>query len=197
MDKYDLNLIVASNKEGIIGTDNNSIPWYIPEDLKYFREKTLNSIVIMGRKTFDSLPNGRPLNNRINIVITKQLSQFQSQIYPNVFYTDFTNIDDFMLFLETIIEKTNQNQNPKIFVIGGSEIYNLFFKYCKTIYVTLVSIKLEETETNTTKTQIMIKFPYDISFFFDKSRWNIIDKSELFYSKNNNIPYQHFMLYVL
>jgi len=63
-------LIVACTKDGIIGY-NNKIPWHIPEDLKYFRNTTLNSIVIMGRKTFESLPNGY-LKNRINIVITNK-----------------------------------------------------------------------------------------------------------------------------
>ena len=64
----EIKFIVAQSKNRVIG-NNNTIPWYVPEDLKRFRDLTLHSIVVMGRKTFESLPNG-PLKNRINIVIT-------------------------------------------------------------------------------------------------------------------------------
>ena len=67
---YDFEMVVAVDTNGCIGKAN-SIPWHLPEDLKHFKELTLNQIVIMGRRTFESLPNG-PLKNRLNIVISSQ-----------------------------------------------------------------------------------------------------------------------------
>ena len=61
--------IVAVNKKNIIGNEN-TIPWYVPEDLQYFRKTTQNHVVIMGRKTYESFPNG-PLPKRLNIVLTR------------------------------------------------------------------------------------------------------------------------------
>ena len=62
-------LIVACTPSGVIG-NNNTIPWHIPEDLTHFRKITEGHIVIMGRKTFESLPNQIPLKKRYNIVLT-------------------------------------------------------------------------------------------------------------------------------
>jgi dihydrofolate reductase len=61
-----LDLIVAMNSTGLIGI-NYTIPWRVPEDLAYFREKTMGKSIIMGRKTFASLPNQTPLPGRTNI----------------------------------------------------------------------------------------------------------------------------------
>ena len=65
-----MNLIVAVDKNWAIGK-NNKLMWSIPADMKYFRETTKGNIVIMGRKTLESFPQGQPLKNRTNIVITK------------------------------------------------------------------------------------------------------------------------------
>lgn len=63
-----LSLIVAVAENGVIGRDN-ALPWHIPEDLRYFKQATSGKTVIMGRKTFQSI--GRPLPNRVNIVVTR------------------------------------------------------------------------------------------------------------------------------
>ena len=65
-----MNLIVVVDKNWAIGK-NNKLMWSIPADMKYFRETTKGNIVIMGRKTLESFPQGQPLKNRTNIVITK------------------------------------------------------------------------------------------------------------------------------
>ena len=67
MKKFEI--IIALNEKNGIGL-NNQIPWKCPEDLKFFKEMTNNNIVIMGRKTWESLPN-KPLKNRINIVLSR------------------------------------------------------------------------------------------------------------------------------
>ena len=63
-----LSLIVAMDQQGLIG-NQNTLPWYLPADLQFFKETTIGHIVIMGRKTFESI--GRPLPNRRNIVLTR------------------------------------------------------------------------------------------------------------------------------
>ena len=82
-------LIFASDINGVIG-NNNTIPWYVPEDLSYFRKITTYGIVVMGRKTFESLPNGY-LKNRINIVITNNYKNYNN-IDNTLIFTDFDNV---------------------------------------------------------------------------------------------------------
>ncbi len=65
----EFNLIVAVDRNWAIGK-NNKLMWSIPADMKFFREKTKGNIVIMGRKTLESFPQGQPLKGRVNIVIT-------------------------------------------------------------------------------------------------------------------------------
>jgi dihydrofolate reductase len=119
-------LIVAFNKKNVIGT-NNKIPWYVPEDLKQFRKTTKHQIVVMGRKTFESLPNG-PLIDRINIVITnKTLESDNSELY-------FCNFDDSF----DLLEKLQKETDKKVFIIGGHTIYNQYFKYCTQFHITVI-----------------------------------------------------------
>jgi len=115
----DFEMLVAVDNNNAIGS-NNTIPWYIPEDLKRFQDITKNNIVVMGRKTFESLPNGK-LKNRINIVITNNITNKNTE--PHLIFTNMNNF-------HTIID--NIKNNKKVFIIGGSEIYNLFYNYCKT-----------------------------------------------------------------
>ena len=121
-----LELIVAFCNNGVIGV-NNKIPWYIPEDLMRFRDITKNGVVVMGRKTFDSLPCG-PLKNRINIVISRTPNIISNS--ETVIYTDMNNV---FSILEDFSEK-----GKKIFIIGGNDIYHLFFDYCTVFHITVV-----------------------------------------------------------
>jgi dihydrofolate reductase len=125
-------MILAITKNGIIGIDNK-IPWYIKADLQRFRELTSNHIVIMGRKTFESLPNG-PLKHRINIVITRDPAlQPKSPDYENVYYTTINKIDE-------VIEKIQYQEatSKKVFIIGGAQVYNYFISKIQKIYLTLI-----------------------------------------------------------
>jgi dihydrofolate reductase len=136
-------MILAITKNGIIGIDNK-IPWYIKADLQRFRELTSNHIVVMGRKTFESLPNG-PLKNRINIVITRDPTNQTTQ-YANVYFTTINEIDE-------LIEKI-QDQEPsskkQVFIIGGAQIYNYFLNQTQKIYVTLIDKDIDgDTYLNT------------------------------------------------
>ena len=114
-----MKIIVAIDNKNGIGL-NNKIPWYIPDDLKYFRKMTTNTLdpekknaVIMGRVTWKSLPK-KILKNRINIVLTRNKDKYKQ------FETD-------ILFFENNIESALQRCDDSIesiWIIGGSKIYN-------------------------------------------------------------------------
>jgi dihydrofolate reductase len=91
-------MIVATDAEWCIGK-SNIIPWHLPEDLKYFKELTLNQIVIMGRHTFESLPNG-PLKHRLNIVISSQTELNYNN--TNVIVTNMNNVFNIITYITSI-----------------------------------------------------------------------------------------------
>ncbi|MCF6271219.1 MAG: dihydrofolate reductase [Melioribacteraceae bacterium] len=103
-------LISAVSQNNIIGR-NNKIPWNNKEELKYFKETTLNHAVLMGRKTYDSI--GKPLPKRINLIISRDIKT--NDKLNNLFY--FESINEALKYAENLeVEKT--------FIIGGSEIYS-------------------------------------------------------------------------
>ena len=118
-----IKLICAISKNNVIGNDNK-LPWNISEDLKRFKELTSNNLIVMGRKTFDSI--GRPLPNRKNIVLSKNKSLIIDSV--EVFNSPADVID---------YHKKNSEQKD-LYVIGGTYIYELFFEYCEYLYITFV-----------------------------------------------------------
>ena len=112
--------IVAHDINRVIGGDNKLL-WNIPEDLKRFKEITSNSPIIMGRKTFESI--GRPLPNRINIILTRD-KEFKTE--GCFVYNDMNEII------------SDYSDNGEVFIIGGGEIYKLFFPYINRLYITVV-----------------------------------------------------------
>ena len=114
-----ISLVWAMAQNRVIGR-NNSLPWYLPEDLKYFKRITLGKPVIMGRKTYESI--GRPLPGRRNIV----LSRTQSLI-PGV---------ELFSSVKEVIEAFSEEE---IFIIGGGQIYETFLSCVETIYLTEVA----------------------------------------------------------
>ena len=116
-------LICAFSKNNVIGIENK-LPWNISEDLRRFRELTSNNWIVMGRKTFESI--GRPLPNRKNIVLSKNKN---------------LKIDSVEVFNspEDVIDSYKKNSDQKdLYVIGGTYIYELFFKYCEHLCITYV-----------------------------------------------------------
>ena len=97
----------------------------LPPDMKFFRETTAGKVVIMGRATLDSFPGGKPLKNRVNVVLTRNKNFVREG--AEVFHS----VEDVLSF----VQKFNTDD---VFVIGGSEIYNLFEPYCNTALVTKV-----------------------------------------------------------
>lgn len=116
-----LYLIAAIGKNNELGKDNNLL-WHIPEDLRFFKEQTLNKNIIMGTNTYYSLPKRLP--NRKHIVITHQ----------NRFLTD-------VLILHSIDDLLNYCQESKneFYVIGGAKIYAQLIEYVSKMYLTQIA----------------------------------------------------------
>jgi dihydrofolate reductase len=142
-------IISAVAKNGVIG-DKNNLPWYLPEDLKRFKDLTSGKTVLMGRKTFESIVTrlGKPLPNRTNIVITRD----SSYIVPEgaVVQTD-------------IRSALREHGQKDIFIIGGGEIYKQTIDLADTLYITHID---KDIEGDT-------KFPE-----IDESKWKLQDEEE-------------------
>lgn len=119
--------IVAVDNNWGIG-NNNSIPWHIPEDIKFFKETTLDNVVIMGRKTLESLPNKKPLKDRINIILTNTIDKIDNAIIVNS--------------ISELLYKLNEFSEEK-YVIGGANIYEQLIQYCDEILVTKINNSFE------------------------------------------------------
>ena len=119
----DINIIVAITDQRVIG-NHGKLPWSIPEDLKLFKDITNNNTVLMGRKTFESIPEKfRPLPNRNNIVITSK-NQEPSGV-------------DFCKSIELGIQKAKSYGKP-IFIIGGQSIYKEALPLATKLYISHV-----------------------------------------------------------
>ncbi|MGL5379649.1 dihydrofolate reductase [Clostridium sp.] len=118
-----LSIIVAKSKNNTIGGDNKLL-WHISEDLKRFKEITSGSTIIMGRKTFESLPGILP--NRKHIILTNSVDY--SVDSPNV--EVFHSLNDIIHLWK--------NSNEEAFVIGGGEIYKALLPHCNKLYLTIV-----------------------------------------------------------
>ena len=140
-------LIVAMNQDGIIGiTDlsgNQRIPWLLNskdgrEDMDFFRKTTMGHIIVMGRKTFESLPI-RPLPGRITIVLSKTPSKYDERFYnnDNVFFCKLDKFDDIIHIVRSI------HKNKRVFICGGKEIYKQLLPRCNTLHITQINHNVE------------------------------------------------------
>lgn len=120
-----INMIVAASTNNGIGI-HNTLPWHISEDLQYFKKMTSSHAILMGRKTYDSI--GRPLPNRTNIVLTKDLN-----FAPEGVTVIHTVEEALSLF----------PHYPEVFIIGGGQIYNLLLPFVDNLYITLVQTEID------------------------------------------------------
>ncbi|QZA70023.1 dihydrofolate reductase [Bacillus phage 043JT007] len=134
-------LIAAIGLNREIGAGNKLL-WHIKEDMNWFRQKTKNKVVVMGRKTYESI--GKPLKGRVNVVLTRNK---EYDPHPDVFVRH--NLEDIFFEFRNELE---------IMVIGGETIYNQFLPYANRIYLTQVEKTYEEADAF---------FPE-----FDRSIWN-------------------------
>ena len=119
-----MNLIVAVDKNWGIGFENKLLV-SIPDDMKFFRETTTGKVVVMGRKTLESFPGGRPLKNRTNIVLTKNKNYKADGAI--VVHT-----------IEQLKEELKKYPSEDIYVIGGASIYAALLDDCDVAHVTKI-----------------------------------------------------------
>ena len=158
-----ISIIVAVAENNVIGKDNQLL-WRLSNDLKNFKEITMGHTIIMGRKTFQSLPKVLP--GRKHIVLTRDKSFKVSDEMVEVFYS----LDEMLLSLDSQTE---------YFVIGGGEIYNILMPYCEKLYLT----KVREAFQGDTY------FPK-----IDNSKWKKVSKIEGIIDDKNKIPHSFLIL---
>lgn len=102
---------------------NNDLLFYAPDDMKFFKSQTVDNTVIMGRRTFESLPAKKPLKNRENIILStdRSFTVDGAAVYHSV---------------DELLEKVRGITDRKVFVIGGASIYETLLPYCDTAYIT-------------------------------------------------------------
>lgn len=124
-----MNAIVAVDKNWAIGFKNKLLV-SIPADMRFFRDVTTNKVVIMGKNTLESLPGGRPLKNRTNIVIALE--------------KDYKVPDATVVYsIEEALEEAKKYKSEDIYVIGGASIYRQLLPYCDTVHVTKIDYAYE------------------------------------------------------
>ena len=123
-----VSIIVAVASDGAIGRANDLL-WHLPADLKRFKELTTGHTILMGRKTFESLPRG-PLPNRRNIIISRSLpTQPGAEVYPTI---------------QQAMEACASDE--EVFIIGGGEIYRQLLPNTERIYLTRVQASFPDAE---------------------------------------------------
>jgi len=115
-------LIVAVDKNWGIGKDGGLL-CHLPEDLKYFKEKTTGSVIVYGRKTLETFPGGKALPKRVNIVMTRDKDFFKEGV---------TAVNS----VEELLEELKKYEDMDVFVCGGAEVYRQLLPYCDRAYIT-------------------------------------------------------------
>ena len=124
-----MNLIVAVDNNWAIGNKNKLLV-SIPNDMKHFREETTGKVVVLGRKTLETFPQGQPLKNRTNIILTKN---------PNFKVKDAIVVHS----LEALLEELKNYEDEDVYVIGGDSVYKQLLPYCSVAHVTKVDHEYE------------------------------------------------------
>jgi len=162
-----ISLVWAMAQNRVIGR-NNQLPWYLPEDLKYFKRITLGKPVIMGRKTFDSI--GKPLPGRTNIVVTRN----RDWSFEGVRIVDSLEAARELCENLAIVDGTEEAM-----IIGGAEIYRQAMPLADRLYLTEVHADVEGDAT----------FPE-----FDRSQWQEIAREDFEASGPNPCNYSFIIL---
>ena len=116
--------LLSADRNWGIGNGNKLLV-SIPSDMKFFRQTTTGKVVVMGRKTLESFPNGQPLKNRTNIVLTSN---------PDYKVKDAVIVHS----KEELLKTLEQYDSENIYIIGGESIYRMMLPYCDTVFVTKI-----------------------------------------------------------
>ncbi|PXW89717.1 dihydrofolate reductase [Nitrosomonas sp. Nm84] len=159
-----LSILVAMARNRVIG-QHNKLPWHLPADLKHFKLLTMGHIIVMGRKTYESI--GKPLPGRTNIIITQQ-KNFE---VPGA--TVVNSIGDALL----ACEQANVTSG-ECFIIGGEKLYRQTIEICQRMYVT----------------EIQKDFEGDTIFpEYDPNEWEETQREKYFSDSDNTMEY-HFVI---
>lgn len=126
--------IYAVSENHVIGYEKDGkhhLPWHIKDDLAFFKQMTSGKVVIMGKKTFESL-GCKPLPNRVNVVVTRKPDY--SKNTESLFFATLEEVEAMWASVE---------DDSNMWVIGGSEIFNLLAHHIKTVYVTHVEVVID------------------------------------------------------
>lgn len=124
-----MNMIVAVDQHWAIGMGGQLLV-NIPKDQKMFREETLGKVIVMGRKTFESLPGGQPLYGRTNLVLSRNLEYRVKG--ATVCHS-----------MEETLEQLKPYAQEDIFIIGGQSVYEQFLDFCDVVHVTCVDYEYD------------------------------------------------------
>jgi len=119
-----VSIVAAMGRDRVIGQDNK-LPWHLPSDMRRFSELTLGKVVVMGRKTFESI--GRALPNRDNIVLTRNESYYAAGCFVA------HSVDEVLSFAAC----------EELVVIGGAQVYEQFLPLADRMYLTLIPAEFE------------------------------------------------------
>jgi len=126
-----ISIIVAASTNNVIGKENG-LPWRLPTDMKFFKDKTQGHTVIMGRKSWDSIPaKYRPLPNRINVVMSRDETL---KLDCDLVSSNLQNVINYF---------TEQSSDDELFIIGGGELYKQAFPMATKLYLTRVLAEVE------------------------------------------------------
>lgn len=163
-----LSIIVAYSKNRVIGSEQD-IPWYIREDMQFFKASTLGKIIIMGRKTYESIPDKyRPLAGRQTYILTRDKS----------YQADHSNVTIFHEFKKALMVAKLTAGDGEVMIAGGAQIYEQALKYTDRIYATIL------TED----------FIGDAYFpILSEDEWHMVDSIEDFYDEQLDLYYRRFI----
>ncbi len=128
-------LIAAIDRNCAIGK-NNALLYRVPEDMRHFRKTTTGGIVVMGRKTLESFPGGKPLPNRLNIVLSSGYENTAG--YENLRVA--RNADELQTILQT------ENDGRTVYIIGGESVYRAFCKECDGAVLTEIDAETADAD---------------------------------------------------
>ena len=125
-----MNVIAAVDANWAIGYKNDLLV-RIPHDQKWFQQVTTGKVIVMGRKTLETFPNGLPLKNRVNIVLTKSLD---FKVKGAIIVND----------IESLMKELEKYNSEDVFVIGGESVYSQLIDKCDTAYITKIDYNYQE-----------------------------------------------------
>lgn len=162
-----IKIIAAVSDNGIIGLENNELPWVLPGDLAHFKKITTNNTIVMGWKTWQSIGE-RPLPNRMNIVLSRR-----KRVLPRA-----SNIRQIHSAMDIYSLPKNWAVKGDLFIIGGGQIYSTYIMAASEMYITHVHMDIPNCEK-------CVKFPKII-----EENWKEVETDDMDVHVENNIPYE-------